>query len=331
MSDAHALAVARCDRPAALAGAHLRRWRAGRALRPTGSFNGAGRRLRSGSFETIRRSASTRRPATSSSSTKHHTARSSSSTEAGNPVNFSATGSPKLPVERPAKSSVDNSGGPTQGNFYVVPGACRSQGFAPSGRNARRAGRFPQEGRTRLSCTRSRSTPTADVWLRPTTAESYRRAWSTTPSGTPTGQTIQLVGCQITAPSAILPDVAFDSHKNVWYTVEDGSLIRHRRRAITTTPTNATTSAIRWPPVARDVGGRPVDRRRLLSNHGDRIEATRFTEPLRRPVDPFEVPPGTRTRRRMDFSGRRADHRSATRRPRRSTSSSGSFRESRNR
>ena len=53
--------------------------------------------------------------------------------ESGNPVDFSALGSPKLSLPSAGLIAIDNSGGPTQGNIYVLHQFASVEGFAPSG------------------------------------------------------------------------------------------------------------------------------------------------------------------------------------------------------
>ena len=79
--------------------------------------------------------------------------------EAGNPVDFTSTSSPKLPISTDGEIAVDNSGGPTQGNFYILHQGQSVEGFAPSG--AKLGGGWPVPPTTKpASSTRSRSTPT---------------------------------------------------------------------------------------------------------------------------------------------------------------------------
>ncbi len=53
--------------------------------------------------------------------------------ESGNPVDFSGLGSPKLSLPSAGLIAIDNSGGPTQGNIYVLHQFASVEGFAPSG------------------------------------------------------------------------------------------------------------------------------------------------------------------------------------------------------
>ncbi len=53
--------------------------------------------------------------------------------ESGNPVKFSGLPTAKRPLPSPGQIFIDNSSGPTQGNFYIVHRGAFVEGFAPSG------------------------------------------------------------------------------------------------------------------------------------------------------------------------------------------------------
>jgi hypothetical protein len=218
--------------------------------------------------------------------------------ESGNPVNFSSTGSPKLPVALPVSGgeiAVDNSGGPTQGNFYLVSRGISVQGFAPSG--AKLAGwPVPQESELGLLYSVAVD-PDGDVWLGHY-GNTYR-AEEVGPNGTPTGQTIPLVGAKFATFCDFCQTFAFDSHKNVWYTVEDGSLIRLDASDGYDVDKRHNVKG-QLSPIARDMAIDPSTDDAFW-NHGDRIEATRYTDPFV-DQDPFEYLPGLNSSS-LDFSG----------------------------
>ena len=214
--------------------------------------------------------------------------------ESGNPVNFTATGTPKLPVAG-GEIAVDNSGGATQGNFYLVSRGVSVQGFAASG--AKLAG-WPVPQESELGQLYSVAVdPDGDVWLGHY-GNTYR-AQEVRPNGTPTGQTIPLVGAKYGTFCDFCQTFAFDSHKNVWYTVEDGSLIR-LDASDNYDPDKRHNVKGQLSPVARDVAVDPSTDDAFW-NHGDRIEATRYTDPFV-DQDPFEYLPGLNSAS-MDFSG----------------------------
>ncbi len=118
-----------------------------------------------------------------------------------------------------------------------------------------------------------------------------------TPGGTPTGATIQLVGAKFGTFCDFCQSFAFDSHKNVFYTVEDGSLLR------LDAADNYDVSKrhpVKGELIARDVAIDPSTDDAFW-NHGTNIAGTEFTEPYNE-QPPFEILPGLNTAA-MEFSG----------------------------
>ena len=118
--------------------------------------------------------------------------------------------------------AVDNSGGPSQGNFYVLNKGISVQGFAPSGT---KLPGWPVGQKSEYGALSSIAVdPDGDVWLGHF-GNPYL-GMEVAPSGVPTGKTLPIVGSKYFSFCDYCQTLAFDSHKNAWYTVEDGSLIR---------------------------------------------------------------------------------------------------------
>jgi hypothetical protein len=205
--------------------------------------------------------------------------------EGGNPVNFASTGTPKLPVSG-TEIAVDNSGGASQGNFYLVSRGISVQGFAPGGT---KLPGWPIPQKSEYGQLYSVAVgPDGNVWLghfgNPYLAQEV------TPSGTPTGQTIPIVGAKYFSFCDYCQAIAFDSHYNAWYTVEDGSLIRSDA---SNDYDGQKVHAVLGQLVARDVAIDPSTDDAFW-NHGNKIAATKFTEPFVQ-EEPFEILPGLNT------------------------------------
>ena len=207
--------------------------------------------------------------------------------ESGNPVNFSATGSPKVSASASGTEiAVDNSGGATQGNFYVLSRGTSVQGFAPSG--AKLAG-WPVPQKSDYGQLYSIAVdPDGDVWLGHF-GNPYL-GMEVAPSGTPTGKTIPIVGAKYFSFCDYCQTLAFDSHYNAWYTVEDGSLIRSDKA---NDYDGTKVHSVLGQLVARDVAIDPSTDDAFW-NHGNKIAATKFTEPYVQ-EEPFEILPGLNT------------------------------------
>ena len=256
--------------------------------RPPSAHGGAGRALSSSPAPSTgrrpptarskrRASASTRRPAASSSSTKR-TRPCSSSTKPATRSTSPRRARPKLPVARRRNRGRQQRRADPGQLLHPASGASRSRASLPSG--AKLAG-WPVAQESELGQLYSVAVdPGGDVWL------GYyggirTRAQEVRPNGTPTGQTIHLVGAKYGTFCDFCQTFAFDSHKNVWYTVEDGSLIR-LDASDNYDPDKRHNVKGQLSPVARDVAIDPSTDDAFW-NHGDRIEATRYTDPLRRP------------------------------------------------
>ena len=212
--------------------------------------------------------------------------------ESGSPVNFSSKGSPKLAVIG-SEIAVDNSGGPSQGNFYIMNKGLSVQGYAPSG--AKLAG-WPVKQESNYGTLYSVAVdPEGDVWLGH--FGSPYLGMEVTPGGTPTGKTLPIVGAKYGSFCDFCQSLAFDSHKNAWYTVEDGSLIRSD---FANEYDGTKVHSVLGQLVARDVAIDPSTDDAFWNN-GNRIAATKFTEPFKQ-EEPFEVMPGLETDSH-DFSG----------------------------
>jgi hypothetical protein len=205
--------------------------------------------------------------------------------ESGNPVNFTSTGTPKVPVNG-GEIAVDNSGGASQGNFYVVSRGISVQGFAPSG--AKLPG-WPVPQKSEYGQLYSVAVgPDGNVWLGHF-GNPYL-AMEVSPAGTPTGDTIPIVGAKYFSFCDFCQSIAFDSHYNAWYTVEDGSLIRSDAA---NNYDGQKVNAVLGQLVARDVAIDPSTDDAFWNN-GNRIAATKFTEPFVQ-EEPFEILPGLNT------------------------------------
>jgi hypothetical protein len=121
--------------------------------------------------------------------------------QAGNLVNFSGVGSPKIDLVAPGRLYIDNSGGASQGNFYVLHPGVSVEGFGPDGKPLAGWPKAPTPAAGFLS---NLAVDThGKVWFGYQNEESFLEEHN--PDGTLTGNKIPRYGRYI----------AFDSHDNL--------------------------------------------------------------------------------------------------------------------
>lgn len=204
--------------------------------------------------------------------------------ESGNPVNFSGLGSPKRPIPSDGQVVVDNSGGATQGDFYVLHPNASVEGFSPAGTKLPGAWPIlPKAGATG-PLTSIAVDHEGNVWL------SYANTNFTGPpyaeqiasNGSRTGKEIELVGAKYF--SCACQTIEFDSHDNIYYGTEDNVSV-YRRDADENYSTYRTLEGEGFVDMATDPSTNDIFTARLNS-----IVAQRYNDPYEK-VPFFEVMP----------------------------------------
>lgn len=218
--------------------------------------------------------------------------------ESGNPVNFSAIGKPKLETPAAGVLAIDNSGGPTQGNFYILHPNNNVEGFDPSG--APLAG-WPVKGTGGAFQTLNEIAVDADgdVWF------SYENPGSVeehAPDGTKTG--LYIPATTFSQPRLFVWSFAFDSHNNL--VVANNYFGRGQETFIYYASENyATRNQLqdsRGDHIVIDPSTDDIYLGKLqYIQEPPQITGNKFTEPFQT-KPPFEMMPGVVTKG-FDFSG----------------------------
>jgi hypothetical protein len=198
----------------------------------------------------------------------------------GKPVNFSGLGSPSIPlgiVENffsKVRVIVDNTGGATQGNIYVMQGANALYGFGPNGKSL--SANYPIADPFGYSCGAALS-PNGNIWILSRNFGFPSAAVEYSPAGVAPGkevivrEDIQFGNC-----TAI-----FDSPGNLYVNTETGDVVRYDGSAsyVEEGPTGQTNG------IQFDLDPNTDD---LYVDHGKTITGTRYSDPLVKSA-PFET------------------------------------------
>jgi hypothetical protein len=213
--------------------------------------------------------------------------------EAGNPVNFSALGSPNLKLTSEGVLAIDNSGGPTQGNFYVVHPAVSVEGFAPDGTKLK--GSWPVAGTVGAGPVQAIAVDAdGDVWFSSINEGLIEEHKS---DGTATGVTRP--SSKDVEPRIYVGAFAFDSHNNFTYNADyfgnPGGPEAFTYYAAEGWQTRFQLADGRGEYVAIDPSTDDIYLAGKTAEGLDKITATRFSEPfvLRKP---FEELPGVKAK-----------------------------------
>ena len=198
---------------------------------------------------------------------------------AGNPVDFSALGSPSIQTEANGRLAIDNNGGSSQGNIYLAQDRGPVWGFGADG--APLAG-FPLNPNPAGYACGIAVDANGHIWIPsfPFAEQLPAFAPEFTPAGTATGSQAELT--EIPQLDNCL--AAFDGHGHLYLNSRDGKVHRYDQGNgfVAEGPIGASSgNQIAIDPSTNDV----------FVDHGGSITATRYSDPLVASA-PFETVPG---------------------------------------